>query len=102
MGGEDQNAARVPVAAQLAQDLEAVHAGKADVEHDEVVVLLGAGSQRELPRFRVVHRVARLPQRSCEPVRQGFVVFNDQNSHDKCLNCFELQDSTREGSGFLS
>src|SRR6266851_6992082 len=102
VGGQDQNAAGVVVAAQLTQHLEPVDARKTDVEHDKVIVFFRAGPQRELARFRVIHGVARLSQRSYEPVRQRIVVFDYQNSHDKWLNWFEVQDSTRTGSGFLS
>jgi hypothetical protein len=101
VGGEHQDAPRVAVAPQLAQDFEAVHSGEAHVEHDEVVMLFGTSTHRELPRFRVVDGVARLPERTDQPVRQRLVVFDNQNSHDKCLNRFEVQDSTREGHGFL-
>src|SRR3989454_11569599 len=100
--GKDQDAAGVVVAAQLAQHLEPVYARKTYVEYDEVIVFFRAGPQRELARFRVIHGVARLSQRSHQPVCQRIVVFDDQNSHDKWLNWFEVQDSTRTGSGFLS
>src|SRR6266496_360821 len=102
VSGKDQDAAGVVVAAQLAQHLEPVDARKTDVEHDKVIVFFRAGPQRKLARFRVIHGVGRLPERSHQPVRQRIVVFDDQDSHDKWLNWFEVQDSTRTGSGFLS
>src|SRR5439155_17481927 len=102
VGGQDEDAAGMIVAAQLAQHLEPVDARKTDVEHDEVIVFFRAGPQRKLARFRVIHGVARLSQRSYQPVRQRIVVFDDQNSHNKWLNWFEVQDSTRTGSGFSS
>src|SRR2546427_833407 len=73
-----------------------------EVEHDQVIVFFRAGPQSKLARFRVIHGVARLSQRSYEPVRQRIIVFDDQNSHNKWLNWFEVQDSTRTGSGFSS
>src|SRR5262249_56357325 len=72
-----------------------------DVEHDEVVVFLGAGPQGELSRFGVVYSVSRLAERARKPVRQRFVVFDNQNAHGKCLNRFKLQDSTRTVRGLL-
>src|SRR5712691_4350838 len=102
VGGKDQYAAGVVVPAQLAQYLEPVYARKTDVEHDEVIVFFRAGAQCKLARFRVIHGVARLSQRSYQPVRQRIVVFDYQNSHDKWLNWFEVQDSTQTGSGLLS
>src|SRR5256885_8383059 len=100
VGGKDQNAAGLVVAAQLSQDLESVDARKTDIEHDEVIVLFRARPQCEFARFRVIDGVPRLSQRSHQPVRQCIVVFDDQNSHDKWLSRFEVQDSTRTGSGF--
>ena len=69
------------VAPQLPQDLEAVDRGQADVEDDEVVVLFGAGAQRELSGRGVVDRIARLLQRAREAVGQRLVVFYDEYSH---------------------
>src|SRR6266481_6295910 len=100
--GKDQDAAGVVVAAQLAQHLEPVYARKADVEHDQVIVFLRASPHCKLARLGVVYGVARLSQRSYQTVRQRIVVLYYQNSHDKLLNWFEVQDSTRTGSGFSS
>ncbi len=98
---KDQDAAGVVVAAQLAQHLEPVDSRKADVEHDQVIVFLRASPHCKLARLGVVYGIARLSQRSYQTVRQRIVVLYDQNSHDKWLNWFEVQDSTRTGSGFL-
>src|SRR5712664_330611 len=102
VSGKDQDAAGVVVAAQLAQHLEPVDSRKADVEHDQVIVFLRASPHCKLARLGVVYGVARLSQRSYQTVRQRIVVLYYQNSHDKWLNWFEVQDSTRTGSGFLS
>ncbi len=101
VGGKNQDAPRVASAAQLAQHVESVDARKAEVEHDQVVVLLRASPQGQLPRLSMVHGVARLSQRSYEPIGQRLVVLDDQNSHDKLSNRVELQHSTRRDPGFL-
>src|SRR2546427_1190078 len=101
VGGEKQDASLVASAAQLTQHVESVDARKAEVEHDQVVVFLGASPQGKLPRSCMVHGVARLTERSYQPIGQRLVVLDDQNSHDKLSNRVELQDSTRRAPGFL-
>src|SRR5262249_20308800 len=97
--GEDQDAAGAVIAPQLAQDVEAVDAGQADVQDDEIVVLLGAGAQRELSGRGVIDRVTRLLQRARQPVGQRLVILDDQNPHaGPLLNGIGLEDITRCGS----
>jgi len=63
------------------QHLEAVDAGQAHVEHEQVV---GAGERaavRSLAVGRDVDRVARSAKRAREPVAQQRVVLGDQHAH---------------------
>jgi hypothetical protein len=67
---------------QAAQYLEAIEVRQADVEHDEIELLICEQSICLLAGGGATDRVARASQYLDEPVCEEGVIFNDENAHD--------------------
>ena len=79
--GEHQHRRAVAGGAQPPQHLEAVDAGQADVQDDQVEALLAGAEHRVLARGHHVHRVAFALEDARDPARQRRVVLDDQYPH---------------------
>src|SRR5581483_2815081 len=80
-GGKHENAARRAVCGQAPADLVAVRAGQVAVEDDDVVVDEGDAGERVVAVERDVDGHPLAPQPDSDGLRQHFVVFGYEHSH---------------------
>jgi len=77
---EEQNRRETIALTEPSADLDAVDAGKHDVEHDQVVPLGRRGLETLQSSADMGHRVAAVTQRRAHHIGDRLVVFDDQES----------------------
>src|SRR5581483_6371051 len=80
-GGEHQHRRLDVVGAQLAADLQPIHAGQHEVEHDQIIGVAGRQVVAGDAIVGYVHGVPLLAEHTTQDVRQALFVFHHQDVH---------------------
>ena len=84
--GKDENGRVDPRHPELLQHVEAVHVGKAKVEHDDVVIIELAQIYAFLAEVGRIDVEAFGLEHQLDALRRGAIVLDQQNSHIALLN----------------